>query len=71
MAILLNCFPGDEHKLQMTAGQMLLAGFNGLFTKLETEMDALLVAVEKVDPTIEDGVGVYNEIREMQVGIRG
>ena len=58
----------DEHKIQMTAGQMLLAGFNGLFTKLETEIDSLLSAVEHVDSEFEDGVDVYKEVEELMVG---
>ena len=57
----------DEHKIQMSAGQMLLAGFNGLFTKLESEVDTLLCAVQLVDPTFENGVEVYKEIQELQV----
>ena len=60
----------DEHsKIPMSAGQMLLAGFNGLFTKLESEVDTLLAAVQHVDPTFEDGVDVYKEIQELQVCI--
>ncbi len=39
-------------KIPMSAGQMLLAGFNGLFTKLESEVDTLLAAVQHVDPTL-------------------
>ena len=57
----------DEHKIQMSAGQMLLAGFNGLFTKLESEVDTLLAAVKHVDPEFEDGVDVYKQVRELQV----
>ena len=57
----------DEHKIQMSAGQMLLAGFNGLFTKLESEVDTLLAAVQLVDRTFENGVDVYNEIQGLQV----
>ena len=46
---------------------MLLAGFNGLFTKLESEVDTLLAAVQQVDHTCENGVDVYKEIQELQV----
>ena len=63
-------FKGDEPKLQMTAGQMLLAGFNGLFTKLESEVEAVLGAVQHVDPSFDDGVSVFNEIKELQVCIK-
>lgn len=51
----------------MTAGQMLLAGFNGLFTKLESEVDALLLAVENVDPEFDDGFDVYEEVYKLRV----
>ena len=53
----------------MSAGQMLLAGFNGLFTKLESEVDTLLAAVDHVNPSFEDGVDVYKEIQELMVCI--
>lgn len=46
---------------------MLLAGFNGLFTKLESEVDTLLAAVQHVDSHVEDGVEVYKEVQELSV----
>ena len=57
----------DDHKIQMSAGQMLLAGFNGLFTKLESEIDTLLVTVQLVDPIFEDGIDVYKEVQKLRV----
>lgn len=57
----------DDHKIQMSAGQMLLAGFNGLFTKLESEVDTLLATVQLVDPMFEDGIDVYKEVQKLRV----
>ena len=57
----------DDHKIQMSAGQMLLAGFNGLFTKLESEVDTLLATVQLVDPMFEDGIDVYKEVQKIRV----
>ena len=67
MISLLHLIGEGDHKIQMSAGQMLLAGFNGLFTKLESEIDTLLVTVQFVDPSFEDGIDVYKEVQKLRV----
>ena len=40
--------PGEDSSSAMTSGQMLLAGFNGLFTKVASELSDMFTAFERV-----------------------
>ncbi|XP_048575812.1 serine/threonine-protein kinase SMG1 [Nematostella vectensis] len=44
---------GDESS-KMTAGQMLLTGFNGLFTKVESELTVMAAAMSKINSATGD-----------------
>ena len=61
-----------EHKgkgsSDLTSGQMLLMGFNGLFTRLDDEFTNLLEAVDAINvPDIWKKVDAVREARSMQV----
>ena len=52
----------------LTSGQMLLMGFNGLFTRLDDEFTNLLEAVDAINvPNIWKKVDAVREARSMQV----
>ena len=60
-----------EHKGQgsdLTSGQMLLMGFNGLFTRLDDDFTNLLEAMDAINvPDIWKKVDAVREARSMQV----
>ena len=53
---------------QLTSGQMLLMGFNGLFTRLESDFSELLDSLETLDvPAVWKKVDTVREAKSMQV----
>jgi hypothetical protein len=57
-------FAGKDSSERMSAGQMLLAGFNGLFTKVESELDAMVSALSEVNSSSCD---VVQDAKKLQV----
>ena len=58
----------DLDPCALTPGQMLLMGFNGLFTKLDADFTALLDAMSRLDlPEIWKKVDIVKEARSLQV----
>ncbi|KAH9498432.1 Serine/threonine-protein kinase smg1 [Bulinus truncatus] len=66
-----NCSNTNNAKLnadQLTSGQMLLIGFNGLFTRLEADFAELLDSVESLEvPTVWKKVDTVREAKSMQL----
>uniref|UniRef100_A0A2C9LZC5 non-specific serine/threonine protein kinase n=1 Tax=Biomphalaria glabrata TaxID=6526 RepID=A0A2C9LZC5_BIOGL len=53
---------------QLTSGQMLLIGFNGLFTRLEADFAELLNSVESLEiPSVWKNVDTVREAKSMQL----
>lgn len=58
----------QQTTMDLTPGQMLLMGFNGLFTRLDTDFAAMLDAISKVQvPDIWRKVDVIKEASSIQV----
>ena len=54
----------------MTSGQMLLAGFNGLFTKVASELTDMFTAFERVHFDQHDlKFDIVRDAQELQVKI--
>ena len=52
----------------MTSGQMLLAGFNGLFTKVASELSDMFTAFAKVHFSKQElAFDIVREAQELQV----
>ena len=60
----------DPSNVKMTPGQMLLAGFNGLFTKVESELNALHETFKKLQ-TFEgmEHVDLQQEQKNLKVSL--
>ncbi|XP_048245963.1 serine/threonine-protein kinase SMG1-like isoform X1 [Haliotis rufescens] len=60
---------GSDHDSgDLTPGQMLLMGFNGLFTRLENEFASMLEAIDSVQvPDVWRKVDVVKEAKSMQL----
>ena len=59
---------GKGHGSDLTSGQMLLMGFNGLFTRLDDEFSSMLETVDGLNvPDIWKKVDAVREARSMQV----
>ena len=59
----------NEEAMNLTPGQMLLMGFNGLFTRLDADFTAMLEATGTLDlPDTWRKVDVIREARGLQVG---
>ena len=60
-------FPPGSHNTSnssMTAGQMLLAGFNGLFTKVAGELGSMLTCLKKIH--LDHKEQIYDIMKEAQ-----
>ena len=56
------------HPAELTPGQMLLMGFNGLFTRLGSDFDTMLERIQKIQvPDIWRKVDVIKEARALKV----
>lgn len=54
---------------ELAPGQMLLMGFNGLFTRLDDEFHTVLACVDTMSvPDVWKKVDVIREARSLQVG---
>lgn len=58
----------NDEAMNMTPGQMLLMGFNGLFTRLDAEFSAMMEAISCLDvPDTWRKVDIVREARVLQV----
>ena len=58
----------NDEAINLTSGQMLLMGFNGLFTRLDADFSAMLDATAALDlPDTWRKVDVIREARGLQV----
>ena len=58
----------NSEAISLTPGQMLLMGFHGLFTRLDTDFTTMLDTVMKLDtPAVWRKVDVVKEARSLQV----
>lgn len=58
----------DPEATELTPGQMLLMGFNGLFTRLEDEFTDLMESMDSLEvPDVWRKVDAVREGRSMQV----
>ncbi|XP_031554049.1 serine/threonine-protein kinase SMG1-like, partial [Actinia tenebrosa] len=58
---------GKKSSEQMSAGQMLLAGFNGLFTKVESELDLMNAILAQVNSSFGNKTcDVVQEAKKLQ-----
>ena len=61
---------GEDSSNSMTSGQMLLAGFNGLFTKVASELTDMFAAFERVHFNQHDlKFDIVRDAQELQVNI--
>ena len=61
---------GEDSSSSMTSGQMLLAGFNGLFTKVASELTDMFTAFERVHFDQHDlKFDIVRDAQELQVKI--
>lgn len=61
---------GEDSSTSMTSGQMLLAGFNGLFTKVASELTDMFTAFERVHFDKHDlKFDIVRDAQELQVEI--
>ena len=61
---------GEDSSNSMTSGQMLLAGFNGLFTKVASELTDMFTAFERVHFDQHDlKFDIVRDAQELQVKI--
>ena len=58
----------DSSNTKMTPGQMLFAGFSGLFTKVETELSSFYDAFKKLQPNDSfDNIELNEEQKNLKV----
>lgn len=59
----------ERDNMELSSGQMLLMGFNGLFSRLDDDFSSLLDAIDSLDvPDSWKKVDVIREAKSMQVG---
>lgn len=59
---------GEDSSSSMTSGQMLLAGFNGLFTKVASELTDMFTAFERIQFDKHDlKFDIVRDAQELQV----
>ena len=60
---------GDGDMNELSPGQMLLMGFNGLFTRLDDEFNTVLACVDSMSvPGVWKKVDVIRDAKSLQVG---